>query len=150
MQRLLPSFGLTSRTLLNLSAAGALASALATPSEISETSELLDETGQPRHVYHFTNDIGKRGITASGMLMPGGSGLVYFSPLPYASAAQAQSALALPRAPTGFFIIPRSNIPGPLNWTVVQPNFGEPGGGLEGSYPGSVTLHGAQWVPFGR
>jgi RHS repeat-associated protein len=148
--RNLPLTGLTSRLLFNFGLAGALASALAAPSEISDTSDLLDESGNPTHIYHFTNDFGKRGISASGVLMPGGSGLVYFSPLPYSSAAQAQSALALPRTPTGYFMIPRSNVPGPLNWTVVQPSFGQPGGGIEGSFPGSVPLNGAQWVSFGR
>jgi len=36
-----------------------------------------------------------------------------------------------------------------LTWTPVPPNFGQPGGGLEGSYGGVVPLQGAQWVPIG-
>jgi hypothetical protein len=45
-------------------------------------------------------------------------------------------------------MIPRSNVPGPLNWSVVGPNFNQPGGGLEAGHPGAVPLDGARWVPF--
>jgi RHS repeat-associated protein len=139
----------SSRALLMMGAAGALTSVLALPAEVSETSDLLDDQGEPTHVYHFTNDTGKRGISDTGAVLPGASGLVYFSPVPYADAVQAQSALSLPRAPTGYFMIPRSNIPAPLPWSVVGPNFGQPGGGLEAPFRGIVPLTGSRWVPFG-
>lgn len=148
--QLLGRYSLTSRALLALASAGAIASVLATPTEISETSDLLDEDGQPYYVYHFTNSTGQRGISTSGFLMPGGSGRVYFSPIPYATGSQAQAALSLPTVPVGYFMIPRSNIPGPLTWSVVGPNFGQPGGGLESSYGGLVPTAGSQWVPIGR
>lgn len=141
---------LSSRSLLLLGAGGALASILASPSEISETSDLLDENGEPLYVYHFTNNDGKRGISATGVLMPGASGRVYFSAMPYANADQAQSALALPREPSGYFAVPRSNVSGPLTWTVVGPNFGQRGGGMEASVRGVVPLTGSQWVSFGQ
>ena len=130
-------------------AAAAVAATLAMPAEVSDTSDLMDDQGQPRHVYHFTNEIGKRGITATASIRPGASGLVYVSALPYATASQAQSALALPRAPTGYFSIPRQNIRTPLDWTTVQPNFGQMGGGLEASVPDSVPLTGAKWFAIG-
>jgi hypothetical protein len=145
---LLPPGVIALRGLMMIGAAGALASVGAFPIEISTSSDLLDADGQPLYVYHFTNDTGKRGIASSGMVLPGVSGLVYLSPMPYGSSGQAQSALSLPRAPTGFFMIPRSNVPGPLNWTVVGPNFNQPGGGLEAGHPGGVPLDGARWVPF--
>jgi hypothetical protein len=138
-----------SRALLMLGSAGALAAVLAGPAEISDTSDLLDEQGDPEHIYHFTNDAGKRGISSSGLVMPGGSGLVYVSPIPYGNAPQAQSALSLPRTPAGYFEIPRSNVAGPLLWRAVGPNFGQPGGGMEASVPGTIPLSGARWVPFG-
>ncbi len=138
-----------SRALLTAGAAGTIAAALAAPAVTSDTSDLLDDQGNPHYVYHFTNDVGKRGISDSGLLMPGGSGLIYFSALPYPDATQAQSALSLPRAPSGYFLVPRSNIRGPLTWSVVAPNFGQPGGGLEASASGSVPLAGARWVSIG-
>jgi RHS repeat-associated protein len=138
-----------SSRLLMFGAAGALAGILAAPAEISETSDLLDEQGDPRHVYHFTDNAGKRGISSSGLVLPGGSGLVYVSPIPYGNAAQAQRALSLPRTPAGYFEIPRFNVSGPLRWSVVGPNFGQPGGGMEASVPGAIPLSGAHWVPFG-
>jgi hypothetical protein len=139
------SAGLSTRSLLLFGAAGSLAAALVAPSETSATSDLLDDQGQPTEVYHYTNDTGKRGISSMGMLMPGPSGRVYFSAFPYQTASHAQSALSLPRTPTGYYAIPRSNIPHPLTWTVSRPNNGQPGGGFESSVTGSVPLTGAQW-----
>lgn len=131
-----------------LATSAGIAGLLALPASTSSTSDLLDENGEPRFVYHFTNDTGKRGISASRLLMPGASGRVYFSGLPYPTGVQAQSALALPRTPSGFFAIPRQNVPGPLTWSPVAPNFGQPGGGLEASFPGVVPTDGAQWYPI--
>jgi RHS repeat-associated protein len=139
------SAGLSTRSLLLFGTAGSLAVALAAPAETSATSDLLDEQGEPTEVYHFTNDTGKRGIAAMGLLMPGPSGQVYFSAVPFQTASQAQSALSLPRTPTGYYAIPRSNIPRPLTWTVTPPDFGQAGGGLQSSVTGSVPLTGAQW-----
>jgi hypothetical protein len=136
---------LLSRGLAMFSTVAAVTALAALPAEISETSDLYDDNGSPKFLYHFTNDTGKRGISASGVLMPGDSGRVYFTVVPYPTASQAQSALALPRTPSGYFAVPRQNVPGPLTWTTVAPNFGQPGGGLEASYPGAVTLEGAQW-----
>jgi hypothetical protein len=129
--------------------ASGIAALLAAPAEVSETSDLLDDRGEPRFLYHFTNDTGKRGISSMGIVLPGASGLVYFSALPYSNATQAQSALSLPRSPTGYFMIPRGNVQGHVNWNVVAPNFGQPGGGLEAAHQGAVPLTGASWVPFG-
>jgi hypothetical protein len=143
-----PTF-LSSRALMMLGASAGITALLAAPAEVSGTDDLLNDSGEPNYLYHFTNDTGKRGISGMGVVMPGASGFVYFSPLPYASPAQAQSALALPRTPTGYFMIPRANVPGPLNWNVVAPNFGQPGGGLEAAHQGTVPLTGASWVQFG-
>ena len=136
------------RSLSMFATSAGLAGLLAWPTSISSLSDLLDENGEPRFVYHFTNEAGKRGIKASRFLMPGASGNVYFSGLPYPTAGQAQSALSLPRTPHGFFAIPRENIPGSLTWTPVEPNYGQPGGGLEASFPGMVSTEGAQWYPI--
>jgi len=135
------------RSLQMWSASAVIAGLLAMPAATSETSDLVDENGEPRFVYHFTNETGKRGISASRLLMPGASGLVYFSNLPYPTAEQAQRALSLPRTPSGFYAIPRQNVPGALAWGPVEPNYGQPGGGLEASFPGTVPLDGAQWFP---
>jgi hypothetical protein len=138
---------LLSRSVAAFSSLAALG-LVAAPTDISETSDLTDEDGNPKHVYHFTNDTGKRGISATGTLLPGASGRVYFSAIPYGTAAQAQSALALPRTPSGYFAVPRGNINGPLTWAAVGPNFGQPGGGMEASFPGAVSLEGADWFPL--
>jgi RHS repeat-associated protein len=137
------------RLLAGLGAGASLAAALATPTELSESSELTDRRGEPHYLYHFTNQVGRLGIDASGFIAPGRSGRVYLSPLPYNTADSAQRALSLPRTPTGYYMIPRSNVPVALIWTSVAPNFGQPGGGLEASVGGGVSVAGAVWMDIG-
>ena len=128
--------------------AGSIAMGVLAPSTTAD-DDLSDDSGQPRYVYHFTNELGKRGIGAQGALLPGASGQIYFSPTPYASAEQARQALSLPRLPTGYYIVPRENISSPLVWSPVAPAFGQPGGGLEAATSIPVPTQNAQWVPLG-
>lgn len=134
--------------MLMTGAAGGIALGVLAPSTTAD-DDLSDDKGQPRYVYHFTNELGKRGIGTQGALLPGASGQIYFSPVPYASAAQARQALSLPRLPTGYYIVPRENISSPLVWTPVAPAFGQPGGGLEAATTIPVPTQNAQWVPLG-
>lgn len=144
-----PWLGWGARSFAMWGASAIVAGALLLPAETAATDESVDESGEPTYVYHFTNDLGVRGITVQQSILPGKSGLVYLSPIPYQSATMAQQYLALPRLPSGYLAIPRQNVASPLTWTVVQPNFGHPGGGLEASTQGPIPVEGARWVPFG-
>lgn len=103
---------------------------------------------QSSFFFHFTTNANMALIVASGFIRPGASGVAYVSPSPYTTAANAQSQLALPVTPNGYFVIPSQNLQGPLSWSVVAPNFGYPGGGIEGTTPLPIPIGGATWVPF--
>lgn len=113
-------------------------------------STASDDTtsNQQSYIFHFTTNANMASIVASGFIRPGASGVAYVSPSPYTTAASAQSQLALPTTPNGYFVIPSQNLPGPLTWSVVAPNFGYPGGGFEGTTPLPIPIGGATWVPF--
>jgi hypothetical protein len=115
---------------------------------LPDSTSSNDTTSNQSYIFHFTTDANRASIVASGFIRPGGSGVAYVSPSPYTTAASAQSQLALPTTPNGFFVIPSQNLPGPLTWSVVAPNFGFPGGGFEGTTPLPIPIGGATWVPF--
>ncbi len=113
----------------------------------TSSSDTIDPSG---FAFHYTTNANRASIVASGFIRPGGSGVAYVSPSPYTTAASAQSQLALPTTPDGYFVIPSQNLPGPLSWSVVAPNFGFPGGGFEGTTPLPIPIGGATWVPFSQ
>ena len=102
----------------------------------------------PFNVFHYTTNANKAKIESSGAIAPGASGLAWVSPTPYDTASAAQSDLALLNTPDGYFVIPLQNIQTPLTWSPVMPNFGYPGGGIEGTTTQPIPIKGAVWVPF--
>jgi len=84
-----------------------------------------------------------------GTIIPSGDGFVYVTPTGYTSGATAQSQLSLSRTPTGYFQLPRSNLPGLTPAGQVPPGNGQPGGGIQFVVPGPVSINGARWVPIG-
>jgi len=85
-----------------------------------------------------------------GLIDVGASGKVFLTPTIYSSGTQAQAELALPSKPVGYFEIPRdrlANLFGP-NWPV-DPNYGQPGGGIEYWTTLEILATGLQWVPIG-
>jgi hypothetical protein len=115
---------------------------------LPDSTSSNDTTSNQSYIFHFTTDANRARIEASGFILPGASGVAYVSPSPYTTAGSAQSQLALPTTPNGYFVIPNQNLPGPLTWSVVTPNFGFPGGGFEGTTPLPIPIGGATWVPF--
>jgi RHS repeat-associated protein len=99
--------------------------------------------------YHYTDEAGRAGIEAAGEINPGATtGRVFVSSTEYSDAATAQAELALPRSPTGYFEIPESRLPGLTEPSTVDPNVGQPGGGLECWVTCSVDVSGLKFVPF--
>jgi len=82
-------------------------------------------------VRHYTTSERARQIEKSGEIRPGASGKAYFTPDRYSSATDAQRGLALPTKPEGYFEVPLSRLRSPSPMRRVDPNFGQPGGGLE-------------------
>jgi hypothetical protein len=117
------------------------------PDSTSSSDTTDDSSG---FAFHYTTNANRASIVASGFIRPGASGVAYVSPSPYSTAASAQSQLALPTTPDGYFVIPSQSLPGPLSWSVVAPNFGFPGGGFEGTTLLPIPIGGATWVPFSR
>ncbi len=116
------------------------------PDWTSPNDTFNDPTG---FVFHFTTNANMLKIQASGAILPGtSSGVVWVTPTPYVNASTAQSMLALPTTPDGYYIIPAQNLQTPLSWTMVQPNYGYPGGGIEGTTPAPIPIGGATWVPL--
>jgi RHS repeat-associated protein len=111
-------------------------------------NDVTQDTSQA-YVFHFATDAKMAAIQAAGAITPSASqGVAWVTPTPYTSAALAQSQLALPNTPAGFYAIPVQNLQTPLSWSTVQPNFGQPGGGVEGTTPLSISISGAFWVAF--
>ena len=117
------------------------------PDDTTEDTQDNDQV-----VFHYANDAKMAQVLANGAITPSNQGVVWVSPTNYTSAAAAQANLALPSTPTGYFIVPVQNVQTPLTWTVVQANFGQPGGGVEGTTPVAIPVNGAGgtiiWVPF--
>jgi hypothetical protein len=82
--------------------------------------------------YHYTTAEGTAGILLSGSILSS-TGLVYMTQTLYGSGQQALMLLALPTTPTNAFILMSKEMgpPMPVYVGVVQPRYGQPGGGQE-------------------
>jgi hypothetical protein len=93
-------------------------------------------------VYQYTDDAGRAGIESSGTIRPGASDKSWFSPTRYTNQLDAQSELAMPRTPTSVMEAPKGRIPNLSEPTMVEPRFGQPGGGLESFTTDNVDVQG--------
>ena len=59
---------------------------------------------------HYTDEVGRRGIRATGLILPSIDGFVYITPEEYESADAALTRLALPRTPAGYLEVPASKL----------------------------------------
>jgi RHS repeat-associated protein len=115
----------------------------------STASNDTTEDSSQAYVFHFTSAEAAAAILASGQIIPGAiSGQIWVTPSPYPTATLAESQLALPATPAGFFAIPAQNLQTPVTWSTAQPKYGQPGGGVEGTTPVAIPIQGAVWVPF--
>ncbi len=91
--------------------------------------------------YHYTSDAGVSGILSSGAILSS-TGLVFMTQDMYGSAQQALTLLALPTTPTSAFILMSKEMGPPLPTFVgiVQPRYGQPGGGREWTKPAPVPI----------
>lgn len=92
---------------------------------------------------------GHVGIESDGYIKPSADGYVYLTPSVYNSGAVAQSQLALTYEPTGYFRIPANDVAPTLPPRSVEPNFGQPGGGIEVRAPNPVSVERATWGYIG-
>lgn len=97
---------------------------------------------------HYTTRAGYQGIVESGAIMPGPSGFSWFTTDIYTTGAKAQAYLALRQTPVGFFSVNSKNLV--LNGPpmIVQPNYGQPGGGTEVTTSFPVPVGPEDWTPL--
>lgn len=86
------------------------------------SNAISPDPGPRFNFFHYTTNANKAKIEKSGAIVPGPSGLAWVSPTAYDTAAAAQSDLALPNTPDGYFIIPSQNVQTPLTWSPVMPD----------------------------
>ena len=98
------------------------------------------------YLNHYTNNVGRAGIMAMGAVRPSGNGNVYVTPDVYGTGSAAQAHLALGQTPTGYFRIPMKNFYSLNGPTEVQRASQQPGGGVEYTNTGPVSISGAQWI----
>jgi hypothetical protein len=99
-------------------------------------------------VRHYTTDEAAESIASDGVIVPGQSNLTYLTPDEYPSGAAAQAGLSLDKTPTGCFEIPLCRVSNPSAVSEVDPAYGQPGGGLELTTPGSIDVSGLTFVRF--
>jgi len=119
------------------------------------TPILVHNCGEvPSVLYHYTDDVGQVSIRLSGRILPRGEGegAIYLTPDAYASAAEAQSRLAMTRVrPTGYFEVPVSrirNLRGPFPVREWPPGSGN-GGGTEYYTTHPIDASDLRWIPLG-
>ena len=101
-------------------------------------------------VRHYTTSGAADSILKEGAIKPGPvSGKVWLTPDKYGNGAEAQARLALNKTPDGYFEIPMCRVRCPSAPSVVEPFYGQPGGGLEITTPFKVPVVGLHFVPFG-
>jgi hypothetical protein len=99
---------------------------------------------------HYTTSEAAEAISKAGSIEPSASsGVSFVTPDVYAGGAEAQSMLALPNTPDGFFEFPSSSVLEPSPASTVGEANGFLGGGTEitTSYP--IDVSGIGFTPFG-
>jgi hypothetical protein len=88
-------------------------------------------------------------ILKEGAIKPGpASGKVWVTPDKYANGAEAQAKLALNKTPGGYFEIPMCRVQCRSAPGIVEPYYGQPGGGIEITTPFKVPVGGLRFIPF--
>ena len=99
---------------------------------------------------HYTTREAAVAITKSGQIDVGSSsGKIWLTTDRYASGAEAQTKLALPRQPDGYFEVPLSRVSSPSSSSRVRPMYDQPGGGIEFTTTRPVDVAGLVFRPFG-
>jgi hypothetical protein len=99
---------------------------------------------------HYTTSDAAASISKSGEISPSPtSGTIWTTPDVYGSGADAQSSLALPNTPDGYFEFPRSSLVDPSPPGLVEPDNGFPGGGTEITTHYPIDVSGLPFIPFG-
>lgn len=102
-------------------------------------------------VRHYTTSAVAAAIDeGGGYILPGASSrVVSVTTDEYADGASAQAGLALARTPDGYYEIPVSRIDGLSEPSVVEPAFGQPGGGTEMTTGSPINVGGIPFRTFG-
>ncbi|MBO0806842.1 MAG: RHS repeat-associated core domain-containing protein [Actinobacteria bacterium] len=100
-------------------------------------------------VRHYTTQEAADAITKSGFIRPGAaSGKIWLTPDEYATGPEAQARLALPRTPEGYFKVPMERVPEPSAPSIVEPYYGQPGGGTEITTEYPIDVSGLPFLHF--
>ncbi len=97
---------------------------------------------------HYTSQPAADSISKGGAIEPGASGKIFVTPDLYVNGADAQSRLALPITPDGFFDIPVNRILDPSLPSTVEPVYPQPGGGTEITTQAPIDVGGLPFNPF--
>ncbi len=101
-------------------------------------------------IYHYTNSESAALIDAGGSIEPGlSSGKIWLTTDQYATAADAQSSLALPNTPNGYYQLPSYAVDNLSEPSVVEPAYGQPGGGIEMTTDQSIDISDIPFTTFG-
>lgn len=95
---------------------------------------------------HYTDAVGRDGIEMSGQISPGPSGRLYLTPDFYDQGSEAQTMLALPHRPVGYFEIPVERVFESSQPERVLARYGLPGGGLQVWTTRAIDVRGTTWV----
>lgn len=115
-----------------------------------DTSISFVAPGSTSTVRHYTTTEAAEAIAKGGEILPGpSSGRIWVTPDEYVDAATAQSRLALPNTPDGYFEFPLCRVDCPSPPSIVEPWNGHPGGGFEITTTSPIDVSDIPFVPFG-
>lgn len=100
---------------------------------------------------HYTTQDAADAIAKDGTINPGvNSGKIWVTPDEYADGAEAQAGLALNKTPEGYFEFPASRVLDPSSPSIVEPYYGQPGGGTEITTESPIDVSDLPFILFGE
>jgi hypothetical protein len=92
------------------------------PLSVVSSKSVAANTGGTGVLRHYTTDTAASGISETGQIVPGSSsGKIWLTTDEYATGADAQASLALPKTPAGYYEIPVCRVQCPVGPSPVQP-----------------------------
>jgi hypothetical protein len=100
---------------------------------------------------HYTTQDAADAIAKDGTINPGvNSGKIWVTPDEYADGFEAQARLALNKTPEGYFEFPASRVLEPSPPSIVEPYYGQPGGGTEITTENPIDVGDLSFILFGE
>jgi hypothetical protein len=117
----------------------------------ADAADTVEGAGGAVVRHYTTSEIAQSIADGGGYINPSeASGKIWLTTDEYADGASAQSQLALPRAPDGYFEIPASRVSGLSEPSTVEPAYGQPGGGTEMTTESPIDITDINFIEFGQ